>query len=223
MRASGPGARRLVGAAAGDGRVHRTLPRPPRGDHAAGRSLAGRARGGSPCRRAVRGDAGTPPPGSRGTASRSCSGCRATSRGPRARTVRRAASDGSRSPGWPSSVSRRAAPTPPCLRSRAPRRPPRGRSTGPGCSPPSSRSCWRRGPRGARRACSELEEIAARIRERDARCRRRARSRLGALAAGDHARRSAVAHRASDRGSGSVPRTRSRGRALSSATPAGAR
>ena len=57
------GARRLVGAAAGDGRVHGALLRTPGGDPAARRRMAGRARGGAACRRAVHRDEKPAPPG----------------------------------------------------------------------------------------------------------------------------------------------------------------
>ena len=141
-----PGARGLVGAAAGDGRVHRALPRAPRGDHAAGRRLAGRARGGAPCRRALRRRRGTRRRASRATARASSFGCRATSPAPRRRTGRRARFGWEPQPGLAQLrlAQGRTDAAVAAIRARRGGRD-ASRSTGRGCSRPSSRSCSRQG------------------------------------------------------------------------------
>ena len=102
------GARGLVVAAAADGRLHRPLPRPPGGDHAARRLVARRARGGATRGRALRRDGELAQPGSPATGRASSCDCRATSAAPRRRTGRRARSGGSRSQASPSCAWRRA-------------------------------------------------------------------------------------------------------------------
>ena len=93
------GADALVRRAAGPGPLQRSVPGPPRRDHAAARRLAGRARGGAAGTRAA------PAAGSAGGRARpstsrpSCTGCAASSRRPRRPTARPAAGAASRSPG----------------------------------------------------------------------------------------------------------------------------
>ena len=165
---------------------------------------------------------GIPPPGSRATGRRSCSGFRATSRGPRARTGRRALRVGAaaglaqlrlaqgRTDAAVSAIRRAEAAATGPLDGRV-------------CSRRSSRSC---SPQGTSSPpvvpAAELEEIAAGYES----------AMLGAVVA--HARGSvhladgratrgarAVAARAVETWQRSMPRTRSRGPAFSSATRAG--
>ena len=116
-------ARGLVGAPAGDGRLHRALSRAPRRDPAARRLVAGRAGRGAARRRALRRDresrgrARLLPPG------RAPPAAGRLRRAPRRRTARRARSGGSRSRASRSCGWRRDAPTRRSRRSRARSRP----------------------------------------------------------------------------------------------------